>query len=145
MPAPIMRRPDRTPPSRINLAQRYLFDQLFKRVLRSLPAAARALLKTIPVVVEDYPSAEVLAEMDAERDELFGLYTGTPGIEQSHAQSGVTGDVIYIYRLALLRDATYRRGRVDQKRLREQMQTTLLHELGHYHGFDEDALDRLGY
>jgi predicted Zn-dependent protease with MMP-like domain len=126
-------------------ADRGLFDQEFEQVLRALPPAARELLNTIAVAVEDYPADDVLDEMDADRDELFGLYTGVPAIERSFDQTGAPDDVIHIYRLALLLDATPRAGRIDRAHLREQIRKTLLHELGHYHGFDEDGLDRLGY
>lgn len=140
-----MRHLSRHPVTRITRRQRALFERLFKQVLHTLPAAARDLLQTMPVAVDDYPSAEVQDEMDVAVDELFGLYTGTPATERSLEQVGVPEAVIHIYRLALLSDAMNRSGRVDQRRLRRQIRTTLLHELGHHHGFDEDKLDRLGY
>ncbi|HLB30910.1 MAG TPA: metallopeptidase family protein [Gammaproteobacteria bacterium] len=140
-----MRKVRRRAAGTVTPAERELFDREFAEVLRTLPPVARKLLQTIPVAVDDYPSAEIQAEMEVEDDELFGLYTGTPAIERSFDQAGTPGDVIHIYRLALLRDASERKGTIDVKRLREQIQTTLLHELGHYHGFDDDSLDRLGY
>ncbi|MBF8270892.1 MAG: hypothetical protein HW386_2601 [Gammaproteobacteria bacterium] len=131
--------------NRITRLERALFDRLFKQVLHTLPAAARDLLKTIPVAVDDYASTEIQSEMQVDSDELFGLYTGTPPVERSIEHVGALEDVIHIYRLALLLDASTRTGRINQARLRRQIRTTLLHELGHYHGFDEDELDRLGY
>ena len=131
--------------ARITRQKRALFERLFKQVFHTLPAAARDLLKTIPVAVDDYPTTVIQTEMKVDSDELFGLYTGTPPVERSIEHVGSLGDVIHIYRMALLLDATTRTGRIDQDRLRKQIRITLLHELGHYHGFDEDELDRLGY
>lgn len=140
-----MRRGRRRAAGAITPAERELFDREFAEILRTLPPPARKLLQTIPVAVDDYPSPEIQAEMEVVEDELFGLYTGTPEIERSFDQAGSVSDVIHIYRLALLRDAAERTGKIDVRRLREQIQTTLLHELGHYHGFDDDHLDGLGY
>lgn len=140
-----MRRVRRRAAGAITPAERELFDREFAEILRTLPPPARKLLQTIPVAVDDYPSAEIQAEMEVDEDELFGLYTGTPEIERSFDQAGSVSDMIHIYRLALLRDASERTGKIDVRRLREQIQTTLLHELGHYHGFDDDHLDGLGY
>lgn len=135
----------RYPTDRLTRQERALFDRLFKQVFHTLPAAARDLLKTISVAVEDYPTTVIQTEMKVDNDELFGLYIGTPPVERSIEHVGSPGDVIHIYRLALLLDATTRTGRIDQDRLRKQIRITLLHELGHYHGFDEDELGRLGY
>ena len=135
----------RYPTARITRRERALFDRLFKQVFHTLPAAARDLLKTIPVAVDDYPATGIQTEMDVDSDELFGLYTGTPPVERSIEHVGSPGDVIHLYRLALLLDATNRPGRLGHRPLRQQIRITLLHELGHYHGFDEDELDRLGY
>ena len=135
----------RYPAARITRQERALFDRLFKQVFHTLPAAARDLLKIIAVAVEDFPATAIQSEMEVDSDELFGLYTGTPPVARSLEHVGEPGDVIHIYRLALLLDPTTRTGRIDQNRLRQQLRITLLHELGHYHGFGEDELDQLGY
>lgn len=140
-----MRRVRKRSAGAITPAERELFDREFAEALRTLPPPARKLLQTIPVAVDDYPSPEIQAEMEVDEDELFGLYTGTPEIERSFDQAGSVSDVIHIYRLALLRDAAERKGTIDVRRLREQIKVTILHELGHYHGFDDDHLDGLGY
>jgi predicted Zn-dependent protease with MMP-like domain len=125
--------------------ERALFDRIFRQVLHTLPAAARAQLQTIPIAVDDFPAPDLRVELDAGSEDLFGLYTGTPPIVRSIEHAGELEDVIHVYRLALLRDARTSSGRINQRRLRAQIRTTLLHELGHYHGFDEDDLERLGY
>jgi len=129
----------------VSREERELFAREFARVLRSLPAQVEKLLQNIPLAVDDYPTTDVLEEMAVESDELFGLYIGTPPVVRSVGQAGEPGDIIHIYRLALLRDAGSDAGVVNQERLREQIFKTLLHELGHYHGLDENDLDRLGY
>jgi predicted Zn-dependent protease with MMP-like domain len=125
--------------------QRELFDREFDRVMAALPRRARALLEAVSLAVEDYPSREIQAEMGVRRDELCGLYTGTPITEQSFDLAGQPSDLIHIYREGILALATGPRGQVDLGELREQIRTTVLHELGHYHGMDEDDLDALGY
>lgn len=124
---------------------RKTFDEEFEATLAALPAAARQLLEEVAVIVEDYPSEEILREMGARRDELCGLYTGTPTTEQSVELTGDPSDVIHIYREGLLALARTRGGRLDPATLREEIRITLLHELAHRHGFDEDQLDELGY
>ena len=124
---------------------RKTFDEEFETALAALPAAAQRLLEEVAILVEDYPSEEVLAEMGARRDELCGLYTGTPTTEHSVDLTGEPSDVIHIYREGLLALARTRGGRIDAASLREEIRITLLHELAHRHGFDEDQLDELGY
>lgn len=127
-------------------ALRRFFDSHLEKVLRELPREARVLLEDVSLIVADHPSREIMREMGIRyRDELCGLYSGTPLPERSVELSGVPSDVIYLYRegiLALSRDAG---GEVREVELREQMRITILHELGHYHGFDEERLERLGY
>ena len=104
------------------------------------------LIERIPLHVEDYPSTRVMAEMGVRyRDELCGLYTGIPLTDRSLRQSGTLPDVVTIYREGILAAASDPDGRIRGDRLRQEIRTTLLHELAHHHGLDEDELRRLGY
>ena len=125
---------------------RKFFDRHLEQVLAQLPAQARKLLDEVPLYVEDYPSREVMREMGVRRrDELCGLYTGIPLIDRSVEQSPTLSDVVQIYREGILSLATDENGHIDEPELREQIRVTILHELGHYHGLDEDDLEKLGY
>jgi predicted Zn-dependent protease with MMP-like domain len=77
--------------------------------------------------------------------DLCGLYTGIPITERSVEHSGTLPDVVTIYREGILDAARDRYGRVRGERLRREIRITLLHEIGHHHGLDEDELRELGY
>jgi len=117
-----------------------------ERVLAELPPAVHRLLEQVPLHVEDYPPPAVLKEkgMD-DPDELCGLFTGVALTERSVEDSGRLPDVVTIYRLGILAAARDEDGRVRAGRLREEIRITILHELAHFHGLDEEQLEELGY
>jgi predicted Zn-dependent protease with MMP-like domain len=122
------------------------FDKVFEEVLAEMPPRIHELIDEVPLHLEDYPSPQVMREMGVGyRDELCGLYTGIPITEKSIEHSGQLPDVVTLYREGILAAAIDRHGRVSKKRLRREIRVTILHELGHYHGLDEDELRRLGY
>jgi predicted Zn-dependent protease with MMP-like domain len=125
---------------------RQRFDEVLEEVLQQLPEAARRLLDEVPLVVEDYPSRKIIDDMGlAGVDELCGLYQGIPLIERSIEAPAELSDCVTIYRLGLMRMATTPRGRIAREELKRQIRITILHELGHYHGLDEQDLDELGF
>lgn len=125
---------------------RKYFDQQLDAVMEQMPARVHELLKEVPMYVDDYPSPELLRKMRLRRPEqLCGLYTGVPLTRRSVEMSGILSDVIQIFRLGILRMATDRNGRINEDELRKQIRITILHELGHHHGMDEDELEELGY
>jgi len=127
-------------------ADRRYFDEQLERVLAAMPPRVHQLLEQVPLYVEDHPSRQTMREMGVRRrDELCGLYTGIPLIERSVEQAGVLSDVVQLFREGIFSAAADARGQVDPRRLREQIRVTLLHELGHHHGLDEDELEQLGY
>ncbi|HLA85182.1 MAG TPA: metallopeptidase family protein [Thermoguttaceae bacterium] len=122
------------------------FDDLLEQVLEELPHMVHELIERVPLHVEDYPSREVLRETGIRRrDELCGLYTGIPLTERSVSQSGNLPDVVTIYREGILAAARGTGGRISIAELRRQIRITILHELAHHHGLDEDELRQLGY
>lgn len=129
----------------MNEDSRRAFDERLEAVLKRMPAAVHQLLDQVPLHVEDHPPPRVLEQFGVPRHQLCGLYTGVPLSERSVTLSGNAPDVVTIYREGILNMARGRMGRVDEAELEEQIRITLLHELGHYHGFDEDDLEALGY
>lgn len=122
------------------------FDRQLDAVMADMPARVHELLDEVPMYVEDFPAENVLRERGIhDRRRLCGLYTGIPLPDRSVMQSGVLSDVIYIYREGILATATTRSGQIDETELRRQIRITILHELGHHHGLDEDDLEELGY
>ncbi len=122
------------------------FDAILEEVLAQLPTWILDLIDEVPLHVEDYPSDEILCRMNIpQRQQLCGLYTGIPLTDRSVQQSGVLPDVVTIYREGVINAAANARGAVTDNRLRREIRITLLHELGHHHGLDEDDLRELGY
>ena len=122
------------------------FDDLLEEVLQQMPPMVHELIDRVPIHVEDYPSREVMDRMGIRyREQLCGLYTGIPIGEKSIWHAVTMPDVVTIYREGILAAASDPSGRIRRGRLRREIRITLLHELGHHHGLDEDELRRLGY
>jgi predicted Zn-dependent protease with MMP-like domain len=130
----------------LNPRTRRHFDELLEAVLAELPPLVHELIDRVPLHVEDYPSADVMARTGARRrEQLCGLFTGIPITNRSIEHSGTLPDVATIYREGILAASRDAYGRVRTARLREQIRITILHELAHYHGLEEDELRELGY
>lgn len=97
------------------------------------------MLDRVAIVVEVEPSPDHLSDSSTTpEDDLFGLYQGIPLTDRDSAYSLVIPDRITIFVGPLDRSSTTR------QELDEQIRITILHELGHHLGFDEDGLDSLG-
>ncbi len=130
----------------MNPRKRRRFDEQFEWVLERMPLLVHELIERVPLHVEDYPSAEVMERIGVRYlDSLCGLYTGIPIGDKSVWHSGVMPDVVTIYREGILSVAADRTGRIATERLREEIRITILHELAHHHGLNEDELQKLGY
>ena len=87
----------------MNARQRERFDEQLEQVLAGLPPLIHELIDRVPLHVEDYPSAEVMAEMGVEhRDELCGLFTGVSLDRRSVNEGAHFPDVVTIYREGIL-------------------------------------------
>ena len=120
------------------------FDELLEDVLDAMPPALHDLLEQSPLIVEDAPTRDMLKSVGLEDPEsLCGLYTGVPLTERSVSDSGEMPDVIRIFRRGIV--AAAGGWDVAPETLREEIRVTVLHEIGHHFGLDEDDLDDLGY
>jgi predicted Zn-dependent protease with MMP-like domain len=88
-------------------------------------------MSNVEIVVEDE---------NPEDPDLFGLYLGIPLTERDSGYAGVLPDKIAIYRLPLEEEFGH-----DVEELEEEIRITVLHELGHHFGIDEERLDELGW
>lgn len=109
-----------------------------ERALDGLPAPVQRLLEDVAIVIEEEPSAEDLRQQGLPADELlYGLYQGTPATEYG-ADRVPFPNKISLYRLPLEEDFP------DPRELAEEVRRTVLHELAHHVGFEDDRMERLG-
>ncbi|MGI5870041.1 MAG: metallopeptidase family protein [Kiritimatiellia bacterium] len=103
-----------------------------ERILAALPSNIRKKLGNILITLEAHPAPE------DEDDDLLGLFTGCAyGDELAEADLLPPTVRLFIENLRLEADD-------NPRRFREEVRTTLLHEIGHYLGLEEDDLDDLG-
>ncbi len=116
------------------------FRALVEQALHSMPEQFRPYLDRLVVDVEPAPDDATVRSVDLDdRRELLGLYHGTPLTERSIEHSGALPDRIVIYQRNIERLCRTRRDVVQQVR------QTVLHEIGHHFGLEEEDLDELGY
>lgn len=130
----------------MNDAERARFDELLEDALAAIPDHLHQLLEHHPLVVEDRPGEEVLRSMGLPPDELLcGLHTGVALTERTVEDSATLPDQIHIYREGVVETAGgWDQPHADQE-VYEEIWITLLHEIGHHFGLDEDDLADLGY
>lgn len=116
------------------------FAELVEAALAELPSPFAEHLETVRVEIRDRPSPALLKRLGLEEDELLlGLYEGVNEINRSVEASGVMPEVVYIFQEDV---EEVSRNEADLVR---EVRTTVLHELGHHFGMDEEDLDELGY
>ena len=111
------------------------------RIVDKLPRRFREQLRNVEFVVEERPSTDLLrAEgLDPRHDSLYGIYQGVPLPERSSLDPPLLPDKITIFAASLLEDFS------DPDQLRDEIRLTVIHEIAHYFGMDEDEIDELGY
>ena len=118
------------------------FQKLVARALDLLPPEFQTHLENVSVVIEEEPDRELLEAIgldpDDPEDTLFGFYEGVPLVDRRHDDM-LLPDRILIFRRPLLEWAESEEEVVDEVRV------TVLHEVGHFFGLDEDRLEQLGY
>lgn len=114
------------------------FERLVDRALASIPSPFHESLDEVAVVIEDWPSDEQLVENDLDPDDvLYGLYEGVPRTEWA-ADWSVTPNRITLFRVPLEEDFP------DPDELAQEVRITVVHELAHHLGIDDERLDELG-
>lgn len=124
------------------------FDALLERVLEDLPPALHDLLEETAVIVLDEPTPDMLESLGMRADEagdLCGLHTGVMATERSIEDSAVLPSQIHLFREGIVALAGGFDGDGGDESVAEQIRITLLHEIGHEYGLDEDDLADLGY
>ena len=113
-------------------------EQLVDRALAAIPDPYRQALAEVAVLIEDEPSPEQLRENDLEPwESMYGLYEGVPRTDYA-ADLAIEPNRITLFRLPLEEDFP------DPVELEAEVRLTVLHELAHHLGIDDDRLDELG-
>jgi len=119
--------------------ERTKFIRLVRRALREVPQPFKQHLKEIDIIVKRRPSlADLRAAGLAPDESMYGFYQGVPMTERTSGYGMTVPDVIYIYQEPLEDDFN------DDRELVEEIRTTVLHELGHFFGIDDERLEELG-
>lgn len=113
---------------------RLAFEKLVEKSLERLPKKFSAALRNIIVEVENEPPEDLLEDMGIGDGALYGLYQGVPLTEREWNYGNVLPDRIVIYQGPIERD-----GRADAE-IEEIVLDTVMHEIGHYFGFDDSTL-----
>ncbi|MEO1596606.1 MAG: metallopeptidase family protein [Pseudomonadota bacterium] len=111
------------------------FERVVWETLDSLPAWVREELNNIELIIQDLPGPE----LDPDGDGMLGLYLGTPLTERSIEDVGVVPDIIYLFRRPHLELG------LPEADLIHEIRTTLIHEIAHFFGIDDDHLDEIGW
>jgi predicted Zn-dependent protease with MMP-like domain len=115
------------------------FEDLVAEAVEAIPMPFAAALDEVAVVIEDEPTPDQVERNDLEPDQtLYGLYEGVPrtawGADWAPVPNRIT-----LFRLPLEADFA------DPDDLADEVWSTVLHELAHHLGIDDDRLDELGY
>jgi len=113
------------------------FKSLLDKVLASLPQVIREAVLEVPVLVEPKPKREIAEYEPAINPEVLGLFVGT-SVGHKMSGPGGYGDVVLLFQRNLERTGASR------QEVAKELKITLLHEYGHYLGFDEEELEHLG-
>src|SRR5439155_8422881 len=114
------------------------FDRLVERSVATIPSPFREALAEVAIVIDDEPTPEQRRDNGLADDEmLYGLYEGVPRTEYG-ADWAAIPNRITLFRLPLEEDFP------DPRDLSEEVRLTVIHELAHHLGIDDDRLDELG-
>jgi predicted Zn-dependent protease with MMP-like domain len=113
------------------------FEALVEEALDGLPPEIERLLENVAIVVDDEPSREQLDDEGLDDDEtLYGLYEGVPATAWAAGWAAVPNKIT-LFRLPLEEDFP------DPRELKDEVRRTVVHELAHHAGIDDDRLHEL--
>jgi len=114
---------------------RHTFERLVRDAIEALPEQFHHALENVAIVVEDEPDPDELRAMglDPEDDELFGVYNGVPLTDRDGPFPGLP-DRIVIFRGPILRSCD------TPEEIALEVRDTVVHELGHHMGLDDDEM-----
>lgn len=112
------------------------FEKLVLEALKDLPAKFKHKIENVEIIIEEWPSREMLSNMPKNRQNIIlGLYQGIPFPRRGvMSYSNVLPDKIILYQKPL--EALCR----NEKELQTKIRKVLVHEIGHYFGLSEEEL-----
>jgi predicted Zn-dependent protease with MMP-like domain len=117
------------------------FDEIATKAIDRIPEELREYLENVVISVQKEPDPGLLEEMgmDPEEDTLLGLYQGVALTERSATDPPLYPDTIFIYQEPI-EEMCESIGEIE-----EEIEITVVHEIAHHFGIDEDRLAELGY
>ncbi|HNY66127.1 MAG TPA: metallopeptidase family protein [Deltaproteobacteria bacterium] len=116
------------------------FIRIAELALDRIPDEIMEYVRNVAITVEDWPSPDLLEALDLPADEpLLGVYTGTALPDRSLTWPALYPDTIILFKEPLLEICR------DRLELEEEIEITIVHEIAHYFGIDEERLIELGY
>ncbi len=114
------------------------FDAMLQAAIEAIPEQFAARLDNVAFVIADEPTPEQLASLGMDPEEtLFGLYEGISLPERSENYSAAVPDTITLFKSPLEEWCQ------NEEELRDEINETVWHEVGHYFGLDHEAMDAL--
>jgi len=118
---------------------RLTFEDLVGEALDGLHEEIQGWLDNVAVLVAEWPTSKQLAAASVGPQALlFGLYVGVPKIHRGVTYGETAPDKLLIFRQPILQVCR------TPDQIREQVRKTVLHEIGHHFGLDEDQLRAAG-
>lgn len=115
------------------------FLQVAQETVDELDEKIKSVLQDAALFVQQFPHDDLLRESDPPLDpQLLGLFVGRSLLEQSHLDSGTLPNTMYFFQKNIERIVTSR------EELEDEIRITVLHEIGHHLGWDEDELAARG-
>jgi predicted Zn-dependent protease with MMP-like domain len=113
------------------------FERAAREALENLPRSIREEADRVPVLIEDFPSEDLLDQEDVS-PQILGIFIGVPRTEAATTDQPRDLDRIILFKRNLEKICR------DEQELVEEIRRTVTHEVGHYLGLDEEDLERLG-
>jgi predicted Zn-dependent protease with MMP-like domain len=110
------------------------FVEVVEEALDSLPQEFRSRIQNVAVLVEDMPQNQPSSQSGQQRRPLLGLFHGVPTTKKSTFDLPTGPDHIVLYQKNIEAICS------SEAEVREQIRLTVIHELGHYFGMDENQL-----
>lgn len=117
------------------------FEELVEEALESIPDELWRVIDNLAVTVEEWPTRAHLQDAGTRAGHLLlGLYQGVPLTGRSHGYGLVPPDKITIFRGPIMQVCSP----ADEDAIRAQVRRTVLHEIAHHFGIDDDRLMEIG-